>query len=219
MAFHSLICAVLQYDKPISLADHLAGHLEDSRTRLHIQLQHTNLCRKELSEQHPPPCLAAFTMPLATSPPPHLSCCVYNATGDHITLHDSTKDVDQQSLHLRVCSQDLECFNHLHRQQQDGLWRFGWVQVIKGGRESRQEKQGVVMRSWNEESSKQSKSHCSTTMAKQSWDAPHTAERKNRKYDALLSGSSWPLPLLPPEALHSSPWRSLLQVRYQEVIP
>ena len=43
----------------------------------------------------------------------YLLCSIDNALGNHITLHDASKDVDQKGLHLLVRCQQLESLNHL----------------------------------------------------------------------------------------------------------
>ncbi len=43
----------------------------------------------------------------------YLLCSIDNALGDHITLHDASKDVYQKGLHLLVRCQQLESLNDL----------------------------------------------------------------------------------------------------------
>jgi hypothetical protein len=42
-----------------------------------------------------------------------LLCCGHDAAGNDVTLHDASKDVDQDGLDLLVTGQDLEGLNHL----------------------------------------------------------------------------------------------------------
>ena len=44
----------------------------------------------------------------------YLLCSIYNTLGHDVTLHDASKDIDQQGLHLFVRRQELESLNHLN---------------------------------------------------------------------------------------------------------